>query len=144
MSDAFKPLVVILLVAVALGVVLAAPKLFERSEVVRWNSDVAGARSMAQTQGRPLLLYFTADWCEPCQRMKHGAFADAEVDCAVRARYVPVKIDIDRNRQIAREFAIEAMPTFKVVSPQGEVVKQVTGGMDAKEFLQWLTSPTTA
>jgi thioredoxin-like negative regulator of GroEL len=141
MNSAFKPLLVILVVGVALGLLLAAPRLMERKEVVAWNTDVAGARAAARSAGKPVLLYFTAEWCQPCQHMKHTVFADPEVDATLRAAYPTVKVDIDHNRDVAQEFGVDMIPTFIVVAADGHVVKQETGGMDAQQFLDWVKSP---
>jgi len=135
---------VILVVGVALGLVVAAPRLMERKEIVPWSTDVATARAAARSAGKPALLYFTAEWCEPCQKMKHTVFADADVDRALRASYRTVKVDMDRNPDVAQEFGVDAMPTFIVVSADGQPVKQASGLMDAKEFLEWLKSPVGA
>jgi thiol:disulfide interchange protein len=144
MNDAFKPLLVILVVGVALGLVFAAPRLMERKEIVPWSTDVAAARAAARSAGKPALLYFTAEWCEPCQKMKHTVFADPDVDAALRAAYVTVKVDMDRNPDVAHEFGVSVLPTFIVVSTGGQLLKQETGAMDAKEFLDWVKSPATA
>jgi thiol:disulfide interchange protein len=141
MNDAFKPLMVILVVGVALGLVFAAPRLFERKQVVAWSTDVAGARAAARSAGKPVLLYFTADWCQPCQRMKHTVFADPAVDAALRAAYPTVKVDVDHNHDVAQEFGIASIPTFVVVSADGRVLKQITGAMDTQQFLDWVKSP---
>jgi thioredoxin 1 len=44
-----------------------------------------------------------------------------------------VKLDINRNKHLTREYGIQAKPTFLFIK-QGEVVDQITGSAPRKEF----------
>jgi thioredoxin-related protein len=140
MNSAFKPVFVLFAITIALVLFLAAPKLFEAKELVGWQSDLAAARKEAQTSAKPLLVYFTAQWCGPCQRMKHTVFADKNVEAAMKENLVAVKIDVDQNPKLASEMNVEVLPTFKLFSPQGELLREQFGGVDTATFLSWLNA----
>lgn len=46
------------------------------SNDVAWAHDFDEARTLAAESDRPLLLFFTAEWCVPCRVMKREVFAD--------------------------------------------------------------------
>lgn len=108
---------------------------------VNWRSMEA-AIAESQRTGKPLLLDFNADWCPPCQRMKHEAFENADIARAVEAAVIPVSV-VDRYREtganppeiddLQRRFGIEAFPTLVVLSlKNGQFAKsEGYGGPDA-------------
>ncbi|XP_062160317.1 thioredoxin H3-like [Alnus glutinosa] len=76
-----------------------------------------------------LVIDFTATWCGPC-RFIEPAFKEF----SAKYRDVEfVKIDVDELDSVAREFAVEAMPTFIFIK-KGEVVDKLVGA--TKEGLQ--------
>lgn len=107
------------------------------AEIVQWETSVDKAREVSQREGRPLLLYFSATWCGPCRQMKHGAFADPRVKEALQA-WVAVKVDIDAQPEVARQYAVEAVPTFVLLDSAGKPANRSVGGMSADDLLGWL------
>ena len=76
----------------------------------------------------PLVIDFTASWCPPCQMIK-PIFEQLAKDLEGKA--VLVKVDVDEMGQLAQEFGINCMPTFKVVKG-GQVVDQLEGANKEK------------
>jgi len=127
-----------LLIAVAL--VIAFSMLNREStapERVPWRTDLHAAMEEAGKTGKPLFLYFTADWCGPCQSMKHTTWADADVEKALSG-YVPVKIDIDAHPEIARQYPSDRIPHFVIAKSDGTLMREQVGAMPPRDFLDWL------
>jgi thioredoxin-like negative regulator of GroEL len=140
MSGAFKPVVGLLAAVVVVAGIGVWSKLAEKKEIIPWRSDFLAARQEAQTKQRPVLLYFSATWCGPCQNLRHTTWADPKVDQALR-NVVPVKLDFDQQPELAREYHVEALPTFKLLANDGTPIKSHEGAMQSDEFLSWLGNP---
>jgi thiol-disulfide isomerase/thioredoxin len=56
----------------------------------------------------PKVLYFTAKWCGPCQRISPVYKNLAEANPGIKF----FKIDVDENKELSEIFGISAMPTF--------------------------------
>jgi protein disulfide-isomerase len=108
-------------------------------EQIQWRTDFDRALTEAQELDRPLLVYFTADWCQPCQIMRRQAWPDRQAGELANQRFVPVKIDVDlpENEPVNRRYAVISVPTILVTDPKGQVI--TAGGFQtARELRQFL------
>lgn len=80
----------------------------------------------------PTLVDFYATWCGPCQQM-HPILdhLKAKMGSSVRV----VKIDVDKNQEVAAKFKIRSVPTL-LLFKKGEIVWRQAGGMDTKTLEQ--------
>jgi thiol:disulfide interchange protein len=134
---ALKPFWILLGALVVLVSVSLVRSRLEGREIIPWRTDYQAAKVEAEKGNKPLFLYFTANWCEPCQSLKHTTWADAGVEKALR-EYVPVKIDVDENPDLVRQYPSDGIPHFVVVGGDGKPVREMVGAMDVGEFLGWL------
>lgn len=72
----------------------------------------------------PVLVDFYATWCGPCQQLTPLL---SEMARQYQGRFLLAKVDTDRNKDLSREFGIEAMPTVMLFK-EGKIVEQFTGG----------------
>jgi thioredoxin len=78
----------------------------------------------------PVLLEFSAEWCQPCKTIAPEVAAFArEMEGKVRVR----KVDIDRSPLLARELRIQSVPTFMLFM-QGRPVDAVVGAVGKKKL----------
>ena len=118
------------------GVALASSWLMPR-EIIDWRSDLPAARAESRATRKPIVLYFTASWCEPCQRMKKTTWADANVKDAL-SRFVPVKIDIDQHADLAQQYGVKSIPRLILLDDAGAAMKIRTGLAEPRELIAWL------
>jgi len=81
---------------------------------------------------KPVLVDFHAEWCQPCKAM--GPVI-REVAQAVQDRGRVIKIDIDKNQETARQFNVQAVPTF-IVFKNGRVVWRHAGMTDKATLMR--------
>ena len=104
-----------------------------------WRDDLEAAKVEARESGKPLLAYFTADWCGPCRQMKQTTWPDARVKAALEG-YVPVQIDVDAHGEVARRFGVDSIPRVLVLDPNENVVAAMSGSKDAESMARWLAA----
>merc|ERR1712054_516239 len=79
----------------------------------------------ATTDGKPLVIDFTASWCPPCRRI--GPIYEGHI--ANYPELVMKKLDVNANGEAAQAAGIQAMPTFKVYK-NGAEVETMRGASD--------------
>ena len=137
-DNPMKPVWGLFLILIGVMVVVGISRFLQPKEIIPWRTDFAAATEEARASGKPVLLYLTASWCGPCQSLKSTTWADADVDAALR-NYVPVKVDIDRNRDIARRYNPQGgLPFVAVLNSSGDAQKGAVGALPPEEFLTWL------
>lgn len=88
----------------------------------------------AQQQGKPMLVFFSAEWCNFCRQMAAETFADAEV-VKWSSRFVCIRVDADAEPDVCRQFRVEGYPTVQFLSPQGVPLNRVVGRRPADQLL---------
>ena len=78
-----------------------------------------------------VLVDFFATWCGPCQMLAPilEEVSKENKNCDI------VKIDIDKERDLALEYEIEFIPTM-ILFKDGKELDRITGMLDKKELLE--------
>jgi thioredoxin 1 len=79
---------------------------------------------------KPVLVDFYADWCGPCKRLTPLLEEFAEEHPEVRV----VKVNVDDNPELTRQYGVNAMPTLMVVR-NGKVAGPPSVGLVPKSKL---------
>ncbi|MFW6217835.1 MAG: thioredoxin family protein [Verrucomicrobiota bacterium] len=105
-----------------------------------FSAAAAGAQiTPSPHTGSPFrLLYFTADWCGPCQLMQRETWPAPAVQTELK-QYSLHQIDIDAQSELAEQWGVRSIPTFIVAAADSdEPLARATGFMDADRMRQWL------
>lgn len=81
---------------------------------------VQAEQARAKADGRRLLIYVGATWCEPCRRFHDAARAGQLDDAFADLRFLEFDLDRDRDRLAADGYRSEMIPLIALPGPDGK------------------------
>jgi thioredoxin 1 len=85
---------------------------------------------------KPVLLDFSAEWCQPCKMM---APILKEVAKQMGDQVRILKVDVDKNQAIAQQWGISSVPTLMIFKQGKELFRQ-SGVIPATQLVSALRS----
>lgn len=105
-----------------------------RAQEVQWRPDYAAARREAREKNRPLVLDFGTQSCFWCKKLDQITFRDPSVARLLNERFIPVKVDGEKDARLAQALGIEEYPALVVAGPDGKILKIQSGFVEAADF----------
>ena len=97
----------------------------------RDSSEFENLSQQAQTDSKPLLVDFYADWCLDCKRMDRTTYSDPEVIAYLENNFTLVKIDVtDPNNEFGRAMRKK----LQVFGPPALVLVNTGDGSDSPKL----------
>jgi thioredoxin 2 len=95
-------------------------------------ADTAALSRVINDAARPALVLFDAVWCSPARRIEERLLRLFRgEDVAV------VRVDVDRAPELARKFAVHAVPTLALFRA-GQLAARRLGDIDDGDLQHWL------
>ena len=104
-----------------------------------WQPTLESARHAAAQSQRLVLMYFCADWCQPCREMEQEVFGQPAAAADLQRDFVPVKVNVAYFPATARQYDVTLLPTTVVATPQGQALDMVRGRMEPSQYVARLT-----
>lgn len=80
----------------------------------------------AATDGKPMLVFFTAPWCKFCHQMADEAFTHPQV-VSLSSHFVCILVDADAEPAVCRQFKVTGFPTIQFLSARGMPLERIVG-----------------
>ncbi len=93
---------------------------------------------LIKNQNKHVFLYFHADWCTYCTKLKRTTFQDAQVLKYLKDNFISIAVDTDKNQGLAKQWRVKGLPTLWFLKPDNSKISNIPGYVDAKQFLQIL------
>lgn len=94
----------------------------DQREQVSWTPYTPGISGTEAAGGRPVLLYFTADWCPPCRQMNERVFTDPRIVEAARL-FTAIRVDLTHrhaaNEKLRDRMSVRGVPTVVFLDQLG-------------------------
>jgi thioredoxin-related protein len=107
---------------------------------IAWfRGGVDDAFAAAKTSGKPLFLYWGAEWCPPCGQIKATIFSRREFQERSRL-FIPVYLDGDTSsaQKYGEKFGVVGYPTMILFRPDGAEITRLPGGVDIARYAKVL------
>jgi thiol:disulfide interchange protein DsbD len=104
-----------------------------------WEHSEETARTRAESEKRPLLVDFTAEWCGACNELSRITFADPKV-MSEASRFVAVKVDAthddDPSIDVLKDrYRVVGLPTVIILGSDGRERTRFTDFVPPDRFL---------
>ena len=113
---------------------------------IQWTTNLDSALVLANEQNKPLMVDFMATWCPPCRMMEDSTFSDPVV-IKKSMDFIPVRIDVDKQENIANKYNGNAskyggvgIPNILFMTSEEKKLKHPIGYIGPKDFIAIMDS----
>jgi thioredoxin 1 len=94
--------------------------------MIEWQPYSSGMDS-AKNNNKAIFLHFYAKWCGYCAKMEKESFQDDSIAEYLNENFISIRVDVDKEQNIAEKYGLFALPTTYFFSSSGEKLGSVPG-----------------
>jgi len=99
-----------------------------------WLSDLESALQSARLSNKVVLLQFHRDECAGCKKMYAQTYVDADVERELFQWFIPVRLDILKDRAIRARYSAYWTPSFYFLDYSGRMLYPFNGYQGVEDF----------
>lgn len=131
--------------------ILSINLLAQDQEAIEWIKfeSIEEALNFSDSVSKPLFIYFTAAWCQPCKKAEQEYFSCGAENELNRTSFVNLKIDVDKDtslyNQAINKFNYQgnfSMPTFQLIFTKDDYRHRFSGYSSVAEFKSAMAFPS--
>ena len=130
-----KPIRILFLLAFFLGAISCTG--FAEEDKVNWDSYESGMEKI-KTEEKMGFLHFYTDWCTYCKLMVKQTFADPKVADYLNAHFISIKVNAEKEKDIAKKYNAYRFPSNWFLSKKGETVANRPGFIPPDQMITML------
>ena len=100
------------------------------------NLTYEAACKKAKEENKAVFVDFYTVWCGPCKQLDKTTFKDKKVQTWLNEKTIAIKVDAERQKDLAKRYSISAYPTLLFVKADGAEIGRSMGYAPAEAFLK--------
>ncbi|HNR69303.1 MAG TPA: thioredoxin fold domain-containing protein [bacterium] len=101
---------------------------------MKWLTVFLKAKDVSVNERKPILLQFEMGGCGGCKTLYEKTYTDPQVQQELIDWFVPLKLDLIRDREVRRELAAYWTPSFYFLDHTGKPHFNFNGYLPPEEF----------
>jgi len=114
---------IFILIAVVVIIVIVTT---QQKESIKWN-DYKNGIELAKQQNKPILLSFMKSDVQFCIQTKRDTYTSDKVIKFVADNFIPIQVDVDKNRDLANQYQINYYPTHIIKFVDDDNIRTAMG-----------------
>ena len=103
------------------------------SKEIEWQSFADGM-ARGKFENKKIFLHFYAEWCAACKVMEEKTFKDPGVIASLNANFIPIKVDVDREKQTSAIFKVQLLPDTFFLAANSDIIGHRPGYISPEQL----------
>lgn len=116
---------------------LAVTPVNAQNAEINWKSYEKGMDKISEENLKGFIHFYT-DWCTYCKKMNKETFSDASVVAYLNQNFVPIRINAEKQREVAKKYGVSRFPNNWFISEDSSNIGSQPGFIPPDALLKML------